>query len=38
MINLDKIIEGFIYGLFDTNSVNFENLDAWLRTNMKAVI
>ena len=33
-----KAIEVFIYGLFDTNAVKFENLDAWLRTNTKAVI
>ena len=33
-----KTIETFIYGLFDTNAVKFENLDAWLRTNTKAVI
>lgn len=26
----------FIYGLFDAGSVNFKNLDAWLRENTRA--
>lgn len=33
-----KDIEIFIYGLFDKNAVKFENLDAWLRQNTKAVL
>ena len=30
-------LEDFIYGLFDTGSVNFKNLDAWLRENTRAL-
>jgi len=33
-----KKIENFIYGLFDNNAVKFENLDARLRSNTKAVL
>ena len=33
-----KAIEVFIYGLFEKNAVEFENLDSWLRANTKAVL
>ena len=32
-----KVIEDFIYGLFDSQDVTFKNLDAWLRGNTRVV-
>ena len=33
-----KQIEIFIYGLFDKNTVRFENYDSWLRQNTRAAL